>query len=67
MLSNQSTKPALNQKPERTGSKAVTASEIPVNTAWIKYNHGARNMNANSRGSVTPVKKEQSAAANNKP
>ena len=41
MLSNQSTKPALNQKPERTGSKAVTASEIPVNTAWIKYNPGA--------------------------
>ena len=66
-LKNQSTKPALKLKPARTGSSAQIAKEIPVNNAWIKYKPGAKNMNANSRGSVTPVKKEHTAAASNKP
>ena len=38
-------------------------NDIPVNTACNRYNTGATNMNANSIGSVTPVKKLANAAA----
>ena len=49
-----------------TTAPATTAAETPVNTACTRYATGARNMNANSSGSVTPVKKEDKAAAINK-
>lgn len=35
---------------------------MAVNTAWMRYSHGARNMNENSSGSVTPTKNEATAA-----
>jgi hypothetical protein len=39
----------------------------PVNTACTANSTGARNMNANSIGSVTPVRNEVSAMENSRP
>ena len=39
----------------------------PVSTAWMAYSTGARNMNANSMGSVTPVRNEVSAIESSRP
>ena len=39
-------------------------TDIPVKIACTKYNPGATNINANSIGSVTPVKKLANPAAN---
>jgi len=39
------------------------AKERPVRIACTRYNSGARNMKENFSGSVTPVKKEATAAA----
>ena len=40
---------------------------IPVSTAWMAKSTGARNMNANSMGSVTPVRNEVSAIESSRP
>ena len=39
----------------------------PVRTAWSRYKAGARNMNVNSIGSVTPVRKEVSPSESSIP
>ena len=43
-------------------SALVRAIEVPVSSAWMTYSGNATNMNANSSGSVTPVRKLHSAA-----
>ena len=43
------------------------ANERPVSTAWMTYNGNATNMKANSSGSVIPVRKAVSAAADRMP
>ena len=45
----------------------MNAIATPVSTAWIAYSTGARNMNVNSIGSVTPVRNEVSAIENSRP
>ena len=60
--STMSMKPPEKPNPRRVGSHAATPTEMPVNTAWMRYSHGARNMNENSSGSVTPTKNEATAA-----
>ena len=59
--------PAENENPRCISSKYAMASESPVSTAWMMYNGKATNMNANSSGSVTPVRKAVSAAADRMP
>ena len=66
-LSTISTAPPEKEKPARIGRATVIAAVTPARTACTAYNPGARNINANSIGSVTPVKKEQNAADVNKP
>ncbi|MNO10426.1 hypothetical protein D3C81_2342900 [compost metagenome] len=39
-------------------SRSHRAMDSPVSTAWIRNSKGARNMKANSIGSVTPVRAE---------
>ena len=55
-------KPPEKPNPSLVGSSAAMPTEIPVNTAWIRYSQGATNMKANSSGSVTPTKKDATAA-----
>ena len=43
------------------------ASDSPVSTACMTYSGNATNMNANSSGSVTPVRNAVSAAADRMP
>ena len=43
------------------------ASDSPVSTAWMTYSGNATNMNANSSGSVTPVRNAVSPAADRMP
>lgn len=60
-LNTQSTNPTL------TGSTVHITAEIPLNTACIKYSPGAKNIKANSNGSVTPVKNAEIDPASNNP
>jgi hypothetical protein len=46
---------------------AANPNESPTNTACNKYNGQATNINENSNGSVTPVKKDAKAPAIIKP
>ena len=43
------------------------ARDRPVSSAWMTYSGKATNMNANSSGSVTPVRNAVSAAADRMP
>ena len=45
----------------------MNAIATPVSTACIAYSTGARNMNVNSIGSVTPVRNDVSAIENSRP
>ena len=65
--STRSMNPPEKPKPIRTGSIALTAMEMPVNSAWTTYRPGARNMKENSSGSVTPTKKEAIALESSTP
>jgi hypothetical protein len=56
--------PAEKLKPCLTPSTSRSASETPVSAACSAYSGGARNMNANSMGSVMPVRNAVSAAEN---
>ena len=48
-------------------SRYAIARDSPVSTAWMRYSGNATNMNANSSGSVTPVRNAVSAAADRMP
>ncbi len=60
-FSTRSTKPPEKPKPMRTGSSWLIAIEMPMNSACSTYRNGARNMNENSSGSVTPTKNDATA------
>ena len=59
-----SIKPAEKPKPAIHFMLEAMIKDIAVNKACIRYNTGATNMNENSIGSVTPVKKLAKPAAN---
>ena len=55
--------PAENPNPAYALSCAAKNTDIPVSRACTKYNCGAANINANSSGSVTPVRNDAKAPA----
>ena len=59
-----STNPAENPNPATQLKLAAINTDIAVKIACTKYSTGATNINANSIGSVTPVKNEVNPAAN---
>ena len=63
-LNTKSTSPALNPNPAVACIVDAINKLKAVKAAWITYNNGATNINANSNGSVTPVKNDANPAAN---
>src|SRR5699024_11273471 len=55
--------PSIKQNPENHTKNATMNNDIPVSNACTTYSAGAKNINENSRGSVTPVRNEAKPAA----
>ena len=59
--------PAGKEKPARKPTKTVITVKMPYSRAYTTYRPGARNMNANSKGSVTPQMNAHRAAEPTRP
>src|SRR5699024_690282 len=60
---SRSVAPAEKLKPARKPRATVTAAKMPYSREYTTYRGNARNMKANSKGSVTPHRKADRAAA----